>query len=146
LSNSHGSLHLRQRHGYHDTHDTEAHGPHLVHAARQLGGADHPQTGTPTFARSHPLQRAALLGADRAAAASKLRPLISLPDPTHPLDAMTCTFSTEQIACLSAPLDRARVRQREQGRSKVSYLEGWLGDRRSQSDLRVRWLARPRQQ
>jgi len=59
---------------------------------------------------------------------------------------MTCTFSTEQIACLSAPLDRARVRQREQGRSKVSYLEGWLGDRRSQSDLRVRWLARPRQQ
>jgi DNA recombination protein Rad52 len=39
---------------------------------------------------------------------------------------MTCTFSTEQIACLSAPLDRAKVRQREQGRSKVSYLEGWL--------------------
>jgi recombination DNA repair RAD52 pathway protein len=38
---------------------------------------------------------------------------------------MTCTFSTEQIACLSAPLDRAKVRQREQGRSKVSYLEGW---------------------
>ena len=39
---------------------------------------------------------------------------------------MTCTFSTEQIACLSAPLDRTKVRQREQGRSKVSYLEGWL--------------------
>ncbi|MCP9852834.1 RAD52 family DNA repair protein [Synechococcus sp. HJ21-Hayes] len=38
---------------------------------------------------------------------------------------MTCTFSTEQIACLSAPLDRAKVKQREQGRSKVSYLEGW---------------------
>ena len=38
---------------------------------------------------------------------------------------MTCTFSTEQIASLSAPLDRAKVRQREQGRSKVSYLEGW---------------------
>ncbi|GDX73618.1 hypothetical protein LBMAG40_02750 [Cyanobium sp.] len=39
---------------------------------------------------------------------------------------MTCTFSTEQIASLSAPLDRAKVRQREQGRTKVSYLEGWL--------------------
>ncbi len=38
---------------------------------------------------------------------------------------MTCTFSTEQIASLSAPLDRAKVRQREQGRAKVSYLEGW---------------------
>jgi hypothetical protein len=38
---------------------------------------------------------------------------------------MTCTFSTEQISALSAPLDRAKVRQRRQGRSQVSYLEGW---------------------
>jgi hypothetical protein len=38
---------------------------------------------------------------------------------------MTCTFSAEQITALSAPLDRAKVRQREQGRSSVSYLEGW---------------------
>ena len=29
------------------------------------------------------------------------------------------------MAALSAPLDRANVRQREQGRSRVSYLEGW---------------------
>ena len=34
-------------------------------------------------------------------------------------------FSAEQIAALSAPLDRAKVKQREQGRTKVSYLEGW---------------------
>jgi len=34
-------------------------------------------------------------------------------------------FSAEQLAALSAPLDRANVRQREQGRSRVSYLEGW---------------------
>jgi len=34
-------------------------------------------------------------------------------------------FSHEQLAALSAPLDRANVRQREQGRSRVSYLEGW---------------------
>jgi len=38
---------------------------------------------------------------------------------------MTCCFSPEQITALSAPLDRAKVRQREQGRSSVSYLEGW---------------------
>jgi hypothetical protein len=38
---------------------------------------------------------------------------------------MNCTFSAEQIASLSAPLDRGKVRQREQGRAKVSYLEGW---------------------
>jgi DNA recombination protein Rad52 len=34
-------------------------------------------------------------------------------------------FSSVQIAALSAPLDRAKVKQREQGRCKVSYLEGW---------------------
>jgi hypothetical protein len=34
-------------------------------------------------------------------------------------------FSPEQLAALSAPLDRANVRQREQGHSRVSYLEGW---------------------
>jgi DNA recombination protein Rad52 len=38
---------------------------------------------------------------------------------------MTCSFSPEQITALSAPLDRAKVRQRRQGRSQVSYLEGW---------------------
>ena len=39
--------------------------------------------------------------------------------------ATTTMFSPEQLAALAAPLDRAKVRQREQGRSKVSYLEGW---------------------
>jgi|694.fasta_scaffold57130_4 DNA recombination protein Rad52 len=34
-------------------------------------------------------------------------------------------FSPEQVAALTAPLDRANVRQREQGRGKVNYLEGW---------------------
>jgi DNA recombination protein Rad52 len=37
----------------------------------------------------------------------------------------TTAFSPAQIAALSAPLDRAKVKQREQGRAKVSYLEGW---------------------
>jgi recombination DNA repair RAD52 pathway protein len=37
----------------------------------------------------------------------------------------TTVFSPEQIAALSAPLDRAKVKQREQGRARVSYLEGW---------------------
>ena len=34
-------------------------------------------------------------------------------------------FSKEQISALAAPLDRSKVQQREQGRSRVSYLEGW---------------------
>jgi DNA recombination protein Rad52 len=41
------------------------------------------------------------------------------------LQAQPPGFSPEQLAALSAPLDRANVRQREQGRSRVSYLEGW---------------------
>jgi hypothetical protein len=38
---------------------------------------------------------------------------------------MATAFSAEQIAALSAPLDRAKVRQREQGRTTVSYIKGW---------------------
>jgi|GEM_PF-540163 len=35
-------------------------------------------------------------------------------------------FSAAQIAALSAPLDRALVSSREQGRSKVNYLQSWV--------------------
>lgn len=35
------------------------------------------------------------------------------------------TFTPEQTAALSAPLDRSRVAQRTQGGSQVSYIEGW---------------------
>ena len=41
----------------------------------------------------------------------------------HP--AQPSGFSHQQLAALAAPLDRANVRQREQGRGKVAYLEGW---------------------
>ena len=43
----------------------------------------------------------------------------------HHEGALCTAFSERQVAALSAPLDRANVRQREQGRSRVSYLEGW---------------------
>ena len=42
----------------------------------------------------------------------------------HP--AQPSGFSHEQLAALAAPLDRANVRQREQGRGKVAYVEGWV--------------------
>lgn len=35
------------------------------------------------------------------------------------------SFSPEQIANLSAPLDRARVKSRKQGGGQVSYIESW---------------------
>lgn len=35
------------------------------------------------------------------------------------------SFTEQQIASLSAPLAREHVKEREQGRGKVSYIEGW---------------------
>ena len=40
--------------------------------------------------------------------------------------ATPAAFSASQIAALSAPLDRALVSSREQGRSKVNYLQSWV--------------------
>jgi hypothetical protein len=41
-------------------------------------------------------------------------------------EARPAGFSTAQIAALSAPLDRARICSREQGRGRVNYLQGWV--------------------
>jgi hypothetical protein len=35
-------------------------------------------------------------------------------------------LTAEQVAALAAPLSRANVKQRDQGRGKVSYIEGWV--------------------
>jgi DNA recombination protein Rad52 len=56
----------------------------------------------------------------RADATPEASPAETSP-PQHP----SAGFSPEQVAALAAPLDRANVRQREQGRGKVNYLEGW---------------------
>jgi DNA recombination protein Rad52 len=51
----------------------------------------------------------------------------SVPSPPQEApQAPPAGFSPEQLAALSAPLDRANVRQREQGRGKVAYVEGWF--------------------
>jgi len=42
-------------------------------------------------------------------------------DPTAPAG-----FTTTQLAALSAPLDRSLVSSREQGRSKLNYLQSWV--------------------
>jgi hypothetical protein len=123
LHRSHGAhLVQQQPHLRRQPDHATTQGPYLVHPPGQLGGAHHPQT-RPSPDHIH-CSEPPSLGADRTAA-ENLRPLIPLPGPTYPLNAMTCTFSTEQIQSLSAPLDRGKVKQREQGRAKVSYLEGW---------------------
>ena len=63
----------------------------------------------------------------RSADRSDMETSASPTSPAAPqvLQAQPLGFSPEQLAALAAPLDRAKVRQREQGRSRVSYLEGW---------------------
>ena len=46
--------------------------------------------------------------------------------PAGATEARPAGFSLEQIAALSAPLDRARISSREQGRGRVNYLQGWV--------------------
>ena len=87
--------------------------------------------GASTFSRPaapHPAQRPPsalelIHSVDRAAAESAANPESAAAP--QALTAQSLGFSPEQLAALAAPLDRANVRQREQGRSRVSYLEGW---------------------
>ena len=84
--------------------------------------------GTSRPAAPRPVQRPPsalelIRSADRAGVAPAPEPApASAPEAPQ---AHPSGFSPEQLAALSAPLDRANVRQREQGRSKVHYLEGW---------------------
>ena len=84
--------------------------------------------GTSRPAAPRPVQRPPsalelIRSADRAGVAPAPEPApASAPEAPQ---AQPSGFSPEQLAALSAPLDRANVRQREQGRSRVSYLEGW---------------------
>jgi DNA recombination protein Rad52 len=79
-------------------------------------------------AAPHPAQRPpSALEVIRSTDRADMESATSPPSAAAPqvLPAQPLGFSPEQLAALSAPLDRAKVRQREQGRSRVSYLEGW---------------------
>ncbi len=84
--------------------------------------------GTSRLAAPRPVQRPPsalelIRTADRAEETPAPEPApVSAPEAPQ---APPAGFSPEQLAALAAPLDRANVRQREQGRSRVSYLEGW---------------------
>ena len=94
-------------------------------------------TSTATTSTSHstPVRRTTP-GPNRSASALQtLRDSLSQDDRSAPTSPAPATahrngspgtgFSERQVAALSAPLDRANVRQREQGRTRLSYLEGW---------------------
>jgi DNA recombination protein Rad52 len=84
--------------------------------------------GTSRSAAPRPIQRPPsalelIRSSDRSEADATTPPASDSAPAAH--QAQPSGFSPEQLAALSAPLDRANVRQREQGRSRVSYLEGW---------------------
>jgi hypothetical protein len=59
--------------------------------------------------------------------ATTTTPPVLLSTPSSQANPATpAAFSAAQIAALSAPLDRALVSSREQGRSKVNYLQSWV--------------------
>ena len=65
--------------------------------------------------------------APAAQPATTTTPPVLLSTPTSQANPATpAAFSAAQIAALSAPLDRALVSSREQGRSKVNYLQSWV--------------------
>ncbi|WP_255445849.1 RAD52 family DNA repair protein [Synechococcus sp. RS9907] len=45
--------------------------------------------------------------------------------PSNAMHTTTAGFSPEQLAALSAPLDRAKVQTRQQAGRSLAYLEGW---------------------
>ena len=74
--------------------------------------------------QSRPASTLQLLRETLSQEAASAQPALASASP-HSEGGSPAGFSSRQIALLSAPLDRANVRQREQGRSRVSYLEGW---------------------
>jgi DNA recombination protein Rad52 len=87
-------------------------------AAPSSNGARNTSRPAPPRPSQRPLSALELI---RSADSAKEAP----PETGSAPQAQPSGFSPEQLAALSAPLDRANVRQREQGRSRVSYLEGW---------------------
>ena len=78
------------------------------------------------------LERPAVSSSQRSEQQPSALALLRRPDLSQPMASRAAPaagsaagFSREQVSALAAPLDRAKVQQREQGRSRVSYLEGW---------------------
>ena len=64
--------------------------------------------------------------ADRARAAQAESPSTPEPHKAHTNTAPFGGFSPEQIAALTAPLERAHISSREQGRGQVPYLKSYV--------------------
>jgi DNA recombination protein Rad52 len=94
-----------------------------VAAPSANGSSTSSRPAAPRSAQRPPSALEVIRSADRSDMESETSP----PSAAAPqvLQAQPLGFSPEQLAALAAPLDRANVRQREQGRSKVHYLEGW---------------------
>ena len=94
-----------------------------VAAPSANGSSTSSRPAAPRPAQRPPSALEVIRSADRADAESAANPESAAAP--QALTAQPLGFSPEQLAALAAPLDRAKVRQREQGRSRVSYLEGW---------------------
>ncbi len=94
-------------------------------SARPTASAGAERTAMPRLPQRHPsalqlLRESLQQEGDATTPAPGLPPRVA----AAPAPAVS-GFSARQRELLAAPLDRAKVRQREQGRLRVSYLEGW---------------------
>ncbi len=92
-------------------------------------GNGHTTHGHTTNSHRPPAQRPGQPGVIqllREADATERHQAATPQSPAAATEASPAGFRPEQIAALSAPLDRARICSREQGRGRVNYLQGWV--------------------
>jgi hypothetical protein len=92
-------------------------------------GNGHAANGHTTNGHRPPAQRPSQPGVIqllREADATERQQAAKPQSPAGATEARPAGFSPDQIAALSAPLDRARISSREQGRGRVNYLKGWV--------------------
>ena len=100
-------------------------------AARPTTSAEAERSAKPRLPQRHPsalqLLRESLQQEGDATTPAPAAPphVAAAPVFADPAVVATPGFSARQRELLAAPLDRAKVRHREQGRMRVSYLEGW---------------------
>ncbi len=90
------------------------------HSANGNGANGHRAAAPAGAPASRPPAQPGVMQLLREADAAERQPATPLQGPPG------AGFSAEQIAALSAPLDRSRICSREQGRGRVNYLQGWV--------------------
>ncbi|MEB3353808.1 MAG: RAD52 family DNA repair protein [Cyanobacteriota bacterium] len=120
-STAHASASANGTNGNGNGHTSHGNGARAIGTTPRPNG--HPAAQTPNRAPAPP---SAVVRELRALDAAERHQATTPQSPAGATEARPTGFSPAQIAALSAPLDRARISSREQGRGRVNYLKGWV--------------------